>query len=107
MQRRDLRERREERARRSKEKKLAHWQKEFDAADTPLDLCAVALDLLRTRLFQWEAKAEGALRRARTDEEREAATARLEAARADVARVAGEAAEYLTNLSEQFDTTRV
>lgn len=107
MPRSDLRERRAQRAQRSREKQLVHWREKFDAADTPLELCAVALDQFRTRLSQWESKAEGAVRRARTDEEKAAAAARLDAARADVARVAGEAAEYLTEASEQFDTTRI
>lgn len=100
-----LRKRQRERAERSQTRKLTEWEGRFDRAETPLDVLAVAADLLRTRLAQREGKAAAALRRARSEDQVRSASARLAEARADVERIAGEAAEVLARLAEQVEST--
>lgn len=101
-----LRERRQERIDKSAQRQQRHAAEMHEQVQSPLDLLGVAYKLLRGRLVQFERRALAAGERARTREEREAAAARLEAARAEVARICGEASAEMARLTDQIHTER-
>lgn len=101
-----LRERRQARVAKSAERQQQHAAQMHEQVQSPLDLLGVAYKLLRGRLVQFERKALAAGERARTREEREAAAARLERTRAEVARICGEASAEMARLTDQIHTER-
>lgn len=101
-----LAERRKARAVASAERKQEFWKVRFDAAQTPAELVQANWDLLRTRLKQIERRALARVERAKSDEEKAAATMKLAEARQEIQRICDDASAELARLADQIDIGR-